>query len=271
VLRNRFPGPSTPLHVSSVLGPVRAEDGRLLGVVGISRDVTSELAIRQLREELVAIITHDLRSPIAAILLSAEQALRRPAGPDGVTVPSEELHRITRSAQRLGHMASELLDASRVELAALPLERATVDLPAFLFQLVSDLTPSLRGHPIETDLPPHPVEVRIDRLRLAQVVTNLLDNASKYSRDGSTIHFALHDEGATLHISVADEGEGIDAADVPRLFDRFYQSKKARQKKGGLGLGLYITKGIVDAHGGTLTVDTARGVGSTFHVRLPRE
>ncbi len=136
---------------------------------------------------------------------------------------------------------------------------------------MNDLAPSLRGHPVGTDSPSHPVEARIDRLRFAQVLTNLLDNASKYSRDGSTIHLALREEGATLDISVTDEGEGIDAADVPKLFDRFYQAKKARQKKSGMGLGLYITKGIVDAHGGTLTVDTARGVGSTFHVRLPRE
>ena len=271
VLRACPTGATTPSYFANVYAPVRAEDGSLIGVVSIIRDVSAERAIRQLREELVAVTAHDLRNPIAAMSLSLRQAcLRTPDSEGCIAVPTEVLERMGRTAKRLGDMVGELLDAERVELGALALDRVDIDLRAFLLELVRDLGPSLRGHPVETDLPPHPVEASLDRLRIAQIVTNLLDNASKYSRDGSTIQLALREEGPTLHVSVTDQSEGIAAADVPNLFDRFYQAQKAREKKSGLGLGLYITKGMVEAHGGTLTVDTAPGVGSTFRVRLPR-
>jgi signal transduction histidine kinase len=262
----------TPTVHWAVVAPVHSRsDGRFRGTVTVVRDVSAEHTIRKLREELVAVIAHDLRSPIAAISLSLDQALRHASDPAAnVGVPASTLERMRRSARQLGAMVGDLLDASRVELGALSLDREDVDVGAFASELARDLAPSLRGHPVDLDLPTHPVIAPVDRVRLTQVVTNLLDNASKYSRDGSSICLALRDEGDMLRLSVADEGEGIAADDVPQLFDRFFQAKRARQKRSGLGLGLYITKGIVDAHGGTLTVETAPGVGSTFHVRLPR-
>jgi signal transduction histidine kinase len=261
----------TPRIVWFVIAPVRREDGRLLGVIILSRDVTSEHAIRKLREELIAVIAHDLRNPIAAIALSTDQALRRSPGADDgrVAVSVGALQRIRHNAGQLGDMVSALLDASRIELGAITLDRSVVDLGDFLSQVVCDVAPSLRGHDVQLDLPPRRVEASIDRLRLTQVLTNLLDNASKYGHDATPIRVVLREEGPVVHVSVADQGEGISPADLPKLFDRFYQAQRARQKKSGLGLGLYITKGIVDAHGGTLTVDTALGVGTTFHLRLP--
>jgi signal transduction histidine kinase len=253
------------------LAPVRAErDGSLLGIVTVVRDVSAEHTIRQLREELVAVIAHDLRSPIAAISLSLQNVLRnRTDGEEVVQVPAAAIERSLRSARRLGEMVGELLDASRVELGNLPLERSDVDLGAFVAQLADDLLPSLRGHQVVVDRPPRPIITSIDRGRMSQVVTNLLDNASKYGRPGTPIRVTLREEGRDAHLSVADQGAGISPADLPKLFDRFFQAHRARQQKGGLGLGLYITKGIVDAHGGELTVESVPDVGSTFHVRLP--
>jgi signal transduction histidine kinase len=264
---------SLPTFVTHfVVAPVREEaDGRLLGTVTIVRDVSAEHAIRKLREELVAVIAHDLRSPIGAIGLSLDKALQHVQDPNAtVAVPATVLQRMQRSVRQLREMVGDLLDASRVELGALSIDREDVDVRAFTSELANDLAPSLRGHPVDLDLPQHPLVARVDRVRLTQVVTNLLDNASKYSREGSTIRVALRDEGDALHLSVADEGEGIVPDDLPKLFDRFYQAKRSRQRRAGLGLGLYITKGIVDAHGGSLTVQSAVGVGSTFHVRLPK-
>jgi signal transduction histidine kinase len=252
-----------------VTAPVRA-DGRVLGTVTIVRDVSAEHAIRKLREELVAVIAHDLRSPIAGIAFSIEHAMRRAPDPEGgVVVPAIVLQRVLRSARHLADLVGELLDASRVELGAMSLDREDVDVRAFVSQVASDLAPSLRGRRVALDLPPQPVVGSVDRVRLTQVVTNLLDNASKYSREASTIHVVLREDGDTIQLSVRDEGEGIAPEDVPKLFDRFFQAKRARERKGGLGLGLYITKGLVEAHGGTLTVETSSGVGSTFQVRMP--
>ncbi len=257
--------------VAGRFAPVRTSiDERLIGIVIVLRDVSVEHRIEELREEFVAVITHDLRSPIATICLGLQAALRHCAGPkDVVQVSATSIERMHRSAQRLGEMVGELLDASRVELSKLKLERKEVDLGRFVEELIEDVRPSLRGRAVVTDLPSHPVAASIDPRRLAQVVTNLLDNASKYSRPESTIHVAVREDRGGAELTVKDEGPGIASADLPKLFDRFFQARRAREQRGGLGLGLYITKGIVDAHGGQLSVDSAQGLGSTFRVALP--
>ena len=215
-------------------------------------------------------ITHDLRSPIATLCLALQAALRNRVGAEhAVQVSAASLERMFRSAQRLGEMVGELLDASRVELCKLRLDRKEVDLGRFVAELVEEVRPSLSGHAVVTDLPSRPVAASVDPRRIAQVVTNLLDNASKYSRPESTIHVAVREDCDGAKLTVTDEGPGIASVDLPKLFDRFFQSRRAREQKGGLGLGLYITKGIVDAHGGRLSVDSAQGVGSTFRVALP--
>ncbi|HEX5061710.1 MAG TPA: PAS domain-containing sensor histidine kinase [Kofleriaceae bacterium] len=258
-----------PIWVSIRLAPVRAANQQLLGIVGVVRDVTVEHAIANLRKEIVAVIAHDLRSPIAAIKLSIESAAQDwVPGEAHVRVPAKTLTRVEHSAERLGLMVDELLDASHVELGTLPLERQIVDLCELIARLVDDLRPSLRGHPVATELPSHRVCASVDRLRIQQVLTNLLENAAKYARPDTTIHVSLREQDGLVDIAVADEGQGIDPDDVPKLFDRFYQAARARQRRQGLGLGLYITKGLVEAHGGSVSVESVVGQGSTFHVQL---
>jgi signal transduction histidine kinase len=267
--------------ISTRLAPVRAapghdghngHDGRCVGTVGIVHDVTAEHHIAELREEYAAVIAHDLRSPINAISLSLQSALRRRVGADdAVQLPAESLDRMSRTAKRIDDMVGELLDAARVEQGKLQLSCAPVDLGQLVAELVDEMRPNFPGHDVALDLPPHPVAVSIDRLRISKVVANLLENAAKYSRPGSTIRAALHERDGGVELTVADEGEGIAPEDVRRLFDRFFQARKAREHKAtGAGLGLYIAKGIVDAHGGRLSVESAPGVGSTFFVWLPR-
>jgi PAS domain S-box-containing protein len=257
--------------VSNRLAPVQAKsDARLMGTVSIVRDTSAEHTIADLREEFAAVIAHDLRSPIAAISLSLEHALRKRVGAEEVVeVPAAALERMSQSARRLARMAEDLLDASGVELGRVRLHRDAVDLSRFVTNLVDELRPSLRGHAVEVDVPALPVTVSVDPLRMAQVVTNLLDNASKYSRPRTPIHVALREDAGGAALTVADEGEGIDPAGMPRLFDRFFQARRAREQKEGLGLGLYISKGVVDAHGGRLSAESTPGVGSTFRVWLP--
>ena len=259
------------IWVNGRIAPVSANhDTRLIGTVLVLRDVSAERRIAELREEFVAVITHDLRSPIAAIRYGLHAALRnRTVAQDTAVVSTTSLERMYRSAQRLGDMVCELLDASRVELRKLNLNCKETDFSRLVADLVEEVRPSLRGHAVVTDLPGHPLAVSVDAPRIAQVVTNLLDNASKYSRAASTIRVAVREGLDWAELFVTDEGPGIAPSDLPRLFDRFYQARKAREHRGGLGLGLYITKGIVDAHGGHLTVDSAEGVGSTFRIALP--
>ncbi len=265
-------GDST-LWISGRLAPVRAaRDEPPIGLVSVLHDVSAEHRIDELREEFVAIITHDLRSPISTIPLGLQGMLRRRAlagGAETVTVPAAAVERMHRSVERLGTMVNELLDASGVELRNLKLDRKDVDICRFVADLVEDVRPSLRGHEVVTELPPRPVAASVDPGRMAQVLTNLLDNASKYSRPASPIRVSVREASGSAEVTVTDEGEGISPLDVPRLFDRFFQARRAREQRTGLGLGLYITKGIVDAHGGHLFVDSTRDVGSAFHVSLP--
>jgi signal transduction histidine kinase len=119
---------------------------------------------------------------------------------------------------------------------------------------------------VDDETPP----VSVDPLRLDQVLTNVLENAAKYSTEGAPIELRVSASSGGAEVAVTDHGPGIDPEDMPRLFDRYYQTQRAREKKSGLGLGLYITKGLVEAHGGRMWVESTRGVGSTFYLWLPK-
>jgi two-component system sensor histidine kinase BaeS len=135
--------------------------------------------------------------------------------------------------------------------------------------LVEQVLPTLGEHAVHVRVCDDPPEVCVDRVRVDQVVTNLLINAAKYSPDGSPIDVSIRRLDAGLCIDVADRGMGIARDEIPRLFDRFYQARRARKMKTGVGLGLYISKGLVEAQGGKIWVDTKVGTGSTFHVWFP--
>ncbi|MEK6606488.1 MAG: ATP-binding protein [Myxococcota bacterium] len=266
---DRPDGSSVHCHVSAT--PVRADDdGALLGAAVVFQDVTAFRDLARLREEFAAVVAHDLRNPMATIHIEAERLLRRPTGSDGaVAVPRPSLERILRASTRLHDMVDDLLDVARIESGRIALDRAAVSLAVVLPPLVDQMQPTLGSHVVEVrvaaDMPP----VLIDRLRVEQVLANLIGNAAKYSPEGAPIRVSVevHGDGAT--IAVRDEGVGIEPEEMRKLFDRFYQSKRAREMKSGLGLGLYIVKGLVEAHGGRITVESVPGRGSTFRVWLP--
>jgi signal transduction histidine kinase len=263
-------GAATPIWVLVQLAPIRIGPSQeLLGIVGTARDISAEHTVAELRKELVAVIAHDLRNPITAIRLSIEAALQnRLADEVAIRVSTTTLDLLHRSVERLGSMVNQLMDASQVELGRILLHRQNTDLGEFVVKLVDELKPSLRGHAVAVDVP-RAVAAPIDRVRIGQVLTNVLDNASKYSRPGAPIRVSLHEQDGTAEIVVVDQGEGITPEDLPKLFDRFFQAARARQRNQGYGLGLYITKGLVEAHGGSVTVESVIGIGSTFVIRLP--
>src|SRR5262249_21085773 len=150
--------------------------------------------------------------------------------------------RVQRDGQRLAVMVSDLLDATRIEASRLSLSPQMMSLPAAISDLIGRIRPTLGDHPVRVEVKGSPPPVRVDPTRLDQIVTNLVENAAKYSAAGSPVAISLRPEGGGVVIAVEDRGLGIAPADLSRLFDRFYQTKRAREKKSGLGLGLYITK-----------------------------
>lgn len=264
----RQPG-GRELAVVVSAAPVRSADGTILGAVVTAEDVSSIKALEQLREEFAAVVAHDLRDPIQAILLDVELLRRQRAG-DVVTAPWSRIERIERSARRLGQITHDVLDSARIELHRVQLEREPVEIVAAVQALLERLGPALGRHPVTFEAAGS-VTVSADPVRLDQICTNLLDNAAKFSAEGAPIHVRVAAVDDGVAVSVHDQGVGLTPEELRRLFERFYQSKRARARKTGLGLGLYITKGLVEAHGGRLAVESEPGRGSVFTVWLPRE
>ena len=243
-------------------------------VVGYARQqqLTKE-AERQrerLRDDFAATIAHDIRSPISSILLQIDGLLHVAGGGEQVPVPIEALERIRRNGRRVARIANDLLDVARMATGRLTLDRAPVAPRSAVESAISELGPLLARHPVETVVEDGVPEILADRGRVEQVLTNLLENATKYSGPGAPVRVLIRREGEGARITVEDQGPGIAPEVLSRLFERFYQAPSAGERPGGLGLGLYIARALVEAHGGRLWVESALGSGSRFHLWMPR-
>jgi signal transduction histidine kinase len=225
----------------------------------------------RLRDDFLSVAGHELKTPLTAVLLKLASLQR--AFESGQAPPAADtalkLARVSSTAIRLERLVNELLDVSRISTGRLELERERQDLVALVKEVMGRFVEhSARAKaPIEL-FAPGCVEGTWDRQRLDQVVTNLLANALKYGA-GHPIRIRVDLEGDRARLSIADEGIGIRAADHDRIFERFERAAPVRNY-GGLGLGLWITRQIVEAHGGQIRVESAPGRGSTFEVLLPR-
>jgi signal transduction histidine kinase len=248
--------------------PVHTDSNEIFGAVVALRDASVEHENERLREEFSAIIAHDLRNPIAAIGLQVEQMFRRRED-DSIAVPVADLERMRRTVGRVDLMIHDLLDVGRIELGRLLLDRKPLSPREALQKLAEQVAPALGEHPLDIRTTASPTTVFADPLRFDQVMTNLLDNAAKFSKKGAPIRIRVEASEGGATFTISDGGIGIAPEELPMLFDRFYQAKRARERNGGLGLGLYIAKGIVVAHGGRIWVESTVGRGSSFHVWFP--
>jgi len=247
------------------------------GAVIVLNDVTDVHRLENVRRDFVANVSHELKTPIASIKGFVETLL------DGAIDDPVDTRRflgiIARQADRLASIIEDLLALSRIEQSEGTgnLPRESVRMADLLSAVTVDCLPRAEDRSIRLDVAcDESVEAKVNAPLLEQALINLVDNAIKYSDPGRTIRIGVATEavttgdGGTVVITVQDEGCGIDAEHLPRLFERFYRIDKARSRKlGGTGLGLSIVKHIVQAHGGTVAVESEPGVGSTFTIRLP--
>ena len=226
--------------------------------------VQAQEAATRMKEDFLSAAAHDLKTPLTTVVAQAEflerRAMRDPQAPADLS----GLGRIVREAKRLSALVADLLDAARLEQGRLVGEREPVDLG----RLVSEAAARLDGLAV--------VDVRgvivgtYDARRVEQLVQNLLENARKYSPHATPVRVAVWQEDGEARLSVADEGIGIPPADLPRIFDRFARASNVDDRRyHGMGLGLYICRGIVEEHGGRIWVESTVGKGTTFHVALP--
>jgi signal transduction histidine kinase len=265
VLIQRRGRPAMPALISAA--PVAREDGEILGAIVVCQDMTAQKELERLRTEFTAQVAHDMRTPIQAVLLHAEALLRRASG-EAAWVPVTTIKSIHNSGQRLSRLVSDLMDASRIEAGRLSLHREPVEVAAMVRATVEQLRPVVGDRQVLLEVR-EVAPVLADRVRLEQVLTNLIENAAKYSDAGKPIRVRVEPAGAGAAIAVQDEGQGIPRDELPHLFDRFFQGRRNPRKRTGLGLGLFIAQRIVEGHDGHIDVESSEGVGSTFRVWLP--
>jgi len=229
----------------------------------------TQRAVR-LRDDFLSVASHELRTPISSLTLTTDRLLRSRAV--GKQIPQEALYRglerLKHGTDRLRRLTDELLDVTRIERGHLELNPVTVDLGALARQVVEDLKFDLgaAGCPTRIEIEEGVAGVW-DPSRLEQVITNLLTNALKFGQ-GHPIEIRVHNAGEVARLTVRDHGVGIDPGRQPFVFDRFERAVSTRNY-GGLGLGLYITRRIIQAHGGTVGVESEPSEGATFTVTLP--
>ncbi|MCX5760833.1 MAG: ATP-binding protein [Gemmatimonadetes bacterium] len=222
----------------------------------------------KVREEVLSVVSHDLGNPLAAIRLCASALLESP--PTETEEQRQLVRAIANSADWMSRLIQDLLDVSTIEVGKLSIERRTELLKPIFAQAIAMVTPQAeqRGVTILSELSADVPAVHGDAARLVQVLTNLLGNSLKYTeRGGEVLLTASLNEGQVL-LTVRDTGSGIPAEELPLIFERYYTRRRTASKSGS-GLGLSIARGIVEAHGGHIWVESVFGEGSTFFVSLP--
>jgi PAS domain S-box-containing protein len=245
---------------------IAAELGQRAGVAvdnaRLYRD--AQEAVR-MRDDVLAIVSHDLRNPLGAIDLAATVLMQH--GSDARA--RKHLGTIRRSTERMEHLINDLLDMASINVGRFSIEPIVVDAGAVIEEALDIHEPlaNERGIAIVRHCDVRGVPLRADRDRLIQVFGNVLGNASKFCKPGDVVTVRCARDGDRVRFSIADTGPGIPRADFPRIFEPYWSGRAG--KKTGTGLGLFITKAIVEAHGGKIGVDSEEGHGATFEITLP--
>ena len=251
--------------------PVRDEEGALLGGVAVLQDITQLKELERMKADFVAMVTHELRAPVAAIEQQLTVILKGLAGEINER-QSRMLGRAKERAKGLLDLVKDLLDLSKIEAGMQVQYMEPVDIGSLLSKVVELMGPQAeqKGLIVEFDLEDGLPSVNADAANMEGVFTNLISNAIKYTPEGGLVQVTGKKEGGYIRIDVRDTGIGISEKDLPRIFERFYRVKTEKTRQiVGTGLGLSIVKQVVDAHLGTLDVQSVENQGTCFTVRLP--
>lgn len=243
------------------------------GAVAVIRDMTEERRLDKLREDFIANVSHELRTPISLLQGYSEAIV------DDIAESKEDKNELAQiihdESLRIGRLVNELLDLARIKAGHIQLNKEDVDVKVFIDRIVR----KFYGLALEKDITIHldvseeKLQLNIDPDRIEQVLTNLIDNAITHTDENGNIVVAVSDQQNFLQISVTDNGHGISQEDLPFVFERFYKADKSRKRakgKKGTGLGLAIAKNIVEAHQGTISVQSKQDEGTTFIFKLPK-
>ncbi|MBX6772494.1 MAG: DUF4118 domain-containing protein [Chloroflexi bacterium] len=264
-------------------GPLSAEQRRFLETAGqqlgialerarLQTEATEAAALRradEMKTALLSAVSHDLRTPLA-LIKAAAGSLRQTDVPwtdeerDGFAASIEQ------EVDRLDRIVANLLDLSQIATGTLRMERQHYPLAALVEEVLARLQPLLVSHPVAVEIPEDLPPVPVDYVAIDRVLSNLLENVARHTPPGTTACITARHEGDRVIMTVADNGPGIPPADLPRVFDAFYRGRsRGNSSPRGTGLGLAVARGLVEAHGGTMTVASLPGGGTTFTLTLP--
>ena len=257
--------------VRRVISPVIGENVPVSGLVVVYQDVTDQKEVEQLKDDFLSIASHELKTPLTSIMGYAQLLSRRMSAGARRAGSDDVLEVIENQCRRMKRLVEDLLDVSRVERGSLETSHAAVDLVELVGATVEKFSAASHEHELKVIGLEAALTVWGDEDRLEQVLTNLLSNAVKYSPDGGKIEIRLSRDGDRAEVAVRDWGIGIPADQQDHVFSRFYQAESVVRSRrfGGMGLGLFISKAIVDEMGGSINVDSEVGKGSTFRFVLP--
>jgi PAS domain S-box-containing protein len=257
------------IAVRVTYSPLYDEDGRLSHVLANVVDITRFREAEEMKSTFISIISHELKTPVSLIKGYANTLAREDANWDRETV-REGLQVISEESDRLNSLINNLLDASRIQAGGFRVERADVSIPKLAAKVVESFGPQTATHRFVLDFAQDFPIISADEERLRQVFNNLVSNAIKYAPDGGEIRIGGWSDGAQVTVYVADQGIGIPTEEQGKLFQRFYRvDSSLRRKTQGAGLGLYLCRSIVEAHGGRIWLRSEPGKGTTVFFALP--
>jgi signal transduction histidine kinase len=273
------PPAGSVVTVGITYSPLYDKEGRLVSIIANARDITRFREAEEMKSTFVSVISHELKSPVSIIKGYADTLRREDAQWDTDTL-RQGLTVIAEESDRLNRLIDNLLDASRLQASAFKLELSYVQVDKLAEKVVEEFRTQSDEHMFTLDFPPDPSTgsghrfpaVRGDIERLRQVLTNLLTNAIKYSPRGGLIRTGGWADDDWVYVYVADEGIGIPKSEQERIFERFYRAESPLSRRTeGAGLGLYLCKEVVEAHGGKIWVQSEPGKGAKFIFKLPRD
>ncbi|HLL60626.1 MAG TPA: PAS domain S-box protein [Candidatus Nitrosocosmicus sp.] len=266
VIQRRKDG--TPINILASISIIKNENGVAIGAVSVNRDITDRKKLEQRKDDFVALASHELKTPVTSLKMYSqilEQRFIEKGDEESTTMISKMDHQLTR----LNNLITGLLDVSRVQAGKLEYKKDNFSVDDLVYEIIENIQRITKTHKIFTDGQTKQ-NIIGDRDRIGQVLTNLINNAIKYSPEANQVIVHSEKKRDSVLISVKDFGMGIPKREQPRVFDRFFQSSNPIiQTYPGLGLGLYISKEIVDRHNGKIWVESTEGKGSTFNFTLP--
>jgi signal transduction histidine kinase len=254
-------------YFNLVYAPVREPHGEISGVMAVVTEVSEQVRLREQgeeeRQQFVAIVAHELRNPITSLIGYAQLMKRRER------YDARAMETIITQAKRLERLTADLRETVRARLGALSIALGPVDVRSLVLPAAEQAQATTEAHTITVEMPDALPPARWDADRVAQVLGNLLLNAIKYS-EGGEVRIRVTDQGEAARIVVADRGIGIPPEALPHIFEPFYRAENAvGGSRRGMGLGLPISKSLIEAHGGEMTVESRVGEGSAFTLTLP--